>query len=47
MITVGQLIVELQERDLEMPVLVTGDGEIVDINYNDDGVLVLMGEYEV
>jgi len=43
MITVGQLIEELQERDSEMPVEVTG-GEIVGIEYTDDGKLLLIGD---
>lgn len=38
-----QLIAELQERDLEAPIEVAG-GEIVDINYTDDGKLKLIGE---
>lgn len=46
MLTVGQLIVELQERDLEMPVEVAG-GEIVSIEYTDDGKLLLVGEDDV
>jgi hypothetical protein len=46
MITVRQLIAELEERDLEMPVEVAG-GEIVDIEYTDNGKLRLIGEDEV
>ena len=43
MITAGQLIAELQERDLEMPVEIAGKGEIVSIEYTDDGKLLLIG----
>lgn len=44
MITVGQLIAELQERDLEMPVEIAGEGEIVNIEYTDNGKLQLIGD---
>lgn len=47
MMTIGQLIAELEERDSEAPVVVTGDGEIIDIDYDQRGILVLMGEHEV
>lgn len=47
MMTVQQLIAELQERDPEIPVVVTGDGEIIEIEYTDNGTLILLGEHEV
>lgn len=45
--TIQQLIAELEERDPDAPVTVTGDGEIIDIFYEDNGTITLMGEYEV
>lgn len=39
-----QLIAELSERDLETPVTLEDGREIVDIEYTEDGRLVLIGE---
>lgn len=36
-------MVELSERDLDAPAVVAG-GEIVDIEYTDDGKVMLIGE---
>lgn len=44
MITGQQLITELQERDLEAPVVLSDGSEITDIVYTDDGQLMLIGE---
>lgn len=46
MMTNRQLMAELEERDPEAPVVVTGDGEIINIDYDEAGTLVLMGEHE-
>lgn len=46
--TLRQLIVELRERsgDLDISVKVEGNGNIVDIEFTDDGELLIMGEQD-
>lgn len=44
MLTGQQLIAELQERDLETPIVLADGKEIIDIVYTDDGRLMLIGE---
>ena len=44
--TLGQLLTELDERsnDPNTPVHVEGFGDIVDIEFTDDGIILLTGE---
>lgn len=45
-LTLGQLLAELRERnnDLSMSVQVSGYGDIEDIEFTDDGIILLVGE---
>lgn len=45
MLTVGQLIAELEELDREAPVKVAG-GDIVDIETLDDNIVYIYGEHD-
>lgn len=47
MVTVQQLIAELEERDLDIPIVLEDGRNIVDIDYTDDGQLMLIGENDV
>ena len=44
MLTVGQLIVELEERDREAPAKIKGIGDIIDIESTDNGEVLIIGE---
>ena len=44
MLSVGQLIVELQERDPEAIVKLDGDRDITNIEVTDDGNILIEGE---
>lgn len=47
MLSVGQLIVELEERDREAPAKIKGMGDIIDIESTDDGEVLIIGENNV
>lgn len=40
------LIAELIERENDLPVILKGEGEVIGIEYSDDGNLLLIGETE-
>lgn len=42
---VQQLIVELSEYDLQAPVKVQGEGDIVDIETTDTNIILISGDY--
>lgn len=44
MVTVNQLIAELEERDQEAVVKVSGDGDIIEVEVTDDGNVLISGE---
>ncbi len=46
-LTVGQLIVELEERDREAPAKIKGLGDTIDIETTDDGNVLIIGENNV
>ncbi len=43
-ITVGQLMAELEERDSQAFIEIEGLGQIVEIDVNDQGDVILRGE---